>query len=177
MMHSMIMVNLWRPRRNLIFFGFACADLYQTCIRLVCYTTSIECESNAIVWLISLDFRAWSNTRGPAYQRCIYYYMRYTRWINASGTCISNIISVGDGRSKLCLSQSNSLIGSVVDRVMSLKESHAKDVKWGCGINIAHIIQRDNQINFTGNASNDSVKVTRPYLTVRGEFECNLPKK
>jgi hypothetical protein len=85
---------------------------------------------------------------------------------------ISSNKSVGDGIGERCFSQSNFLVASVVDGVMSLKESHAKDGK------LTRIIEGiNNQINSSGNTTNDSVQATRPYLSVRDDFEYSLNKK
>jgi hypothetical protein len=84
-------------------------------------------------------------------------------------------ISVGGGRGEACCRQSDSLVGSVVDRVESLEESHAEDeIESGSTI---EAIVLDNQINVTENTTNIGIKAPRPDLSVSSQFECSLVKK
>jgi hypothetical protein len=73
------------------------------------------------------------------------------------------------------LSESNSLVGSIVDRVVSLKESHAEDEAPRRRVGTVKVT--NNQIKFTGNTTNGSVKNTRPDLSVGNEFDFHLIKK
>ena len=89
-------------------------------------------------------------------------------------------ISVGDGKCERSFSESNSFVGSVVNRVESFKETHAKNEAtryWYTRIDPCTKFT-NNQINFTGNTTDGNVKEARPDLSVRWEFEFNLiPKK
>ena len=63
-----------------------------------------------------------------------------------------------------CSSQSDPVVGRVVDRVKSLKEALAKDEVQSRSRIGADI--RNNRINATGGTTNKSVEVTRPDLGV-----------
>jgi hypothetical protein len=93
---------------------------------------------------------------------------------------ISDTILVGGGVCEGCFSKSNSLVAGVEDRIESLKESHADNEihrSSSIRINVSKVGNLNNQMDFTGNTTNFSIKDTRPDLSVRGEFECNLVKK
>ena len=85
------------------------------------------------------------------------------------------IISVGGGVGEGCFRQSDPLVASIVDRVESLEEALAEDEvhsRSTLGANVDN-----NQINPTFSTTNNRVEVTRPDLSVRGHFECNLVKR
>ena len=63
----------------------------------------------------------------------------------------------------------------VVDGVESLEEGLTEDEVQPGSTRGANV--RNNQINVTGITANQSVKVARPDLSVRGYFEWNLTKK
>ena len=77
-------------------------------------------------------------------------------------------ISVGDGECERSFSESNSFVGSVVNRVESFKETHAENEAtryWYTRIDRTKVT--NNQINFTGNTTDGNVKEARPDLSVR----------
>lgn len=77
--------------------------------------------------------------------------------------------------SEACCRQSDPLVGSVVDRVESLQPDLTEDEVQSSSTLGANVL--NNQINLTLNTTNITVEDTRPDLSVRGQFECNLMKK
>lgn len=80
------------------------------------------------------------------------------------------LVRGGIGEAGCC--QSDSLVGSVIDRVESLKKSLAEDKvqsRTFLGANVSN-----NQVNAIGSATNQGVKGTRPDLSVSSKFKCSL---
>lgn len=93
-----------------------------------------------------------------------------TNILDISGISVQVKVGVGEA----CVSQSDSLVGSVEDTVESFKGSHANNEGQTptYGANVIY-----NQVNLTGNTTHGSVKALRQYLGVRSECEVNLIKK
>lgn len=93
-------------------------------------------------------------------------------YIEILNPIIANInILVGGGIGERCGSQSNTVVASVKYSVESLQERLAVDKvesRSTPGANAAN-----NQVNSGRNTANESVKGTRPDLTVRSQSECS----
>ena len=83
-------------------------------------------------------------------------------------------ISVGGGSGEGCSSKSDTLVGSIKDRVESLEETLAVDEIESRSAGIANVC--NNQVNVAGSTTKLRIKVTRPDLGVRGQMECSLVK-